>query len=480
MRSIIKFFNEVESSSLPSPKTFLYRFLNNDSQAKSRLTKFFALISGFDPDICATIFQQIAMCKHGSTLLFQAGATTVIVEAARKATLHRPKDYYMTETYGAVQFDPPNYFESHLLLLTTMLSSSDLSQDNRRRLMKETCHFLSWSFPIGDSLLRSFPRNIGITNTYLFLFSLVAPAISQDTSQSKKDHELITLEKRVIDLAYHIAAHPLPISVLPPLPKDLRFLEQQQQQLFSQFGEVDVSANHCWWDLLPVSDQDEVTLPYPFASLPPSSRFGISNTRQSPAIRMSIDSSTWTKEKYSYALTAMKSLENMLLFIKQRINSSPSDMNLNGIAISKGIYRCVEVCRNVQRYSESTTANNINTESTEPLKRIEHESLILLASILKRCSNIILVIMDTYLCSQISESNAMLKAVDLHASLKDMEKPNRLEASLDAFSKPISLILAHLKIETNGIDNNSNKEEMSELVSTIQNIKNQISKIEKS
>jgi len=442
--------------------------------------KFLTLITEYDPDICTTLYQQIAICKYGSPLLFQAGVSTELVEAARKATLHHPKEFYMTETYGAIQLDPPDYFESHLVLLTTMLSSSDLSQDNRRRLMKDATQFLTWSFPIGDKLLRSFPRNIGITRAYLFLFSLVAPVISCDTPQDKEDGELSNLERRVTDFAYHIAAYPLPISVLPRLPKELLTLEQQQQQQLFQYGQITAPANHCWWDSLTTSDREQLSLPYPFASLPPTSYFGGCNTSHSFATNTNHASNSWTQEKYSYAIAAMKSLENVLLFLKQRVTSSSSWIRLDGISIAKGLCRCVELCRNIQRYSDSTAVNTINAESTEPWKRIEYDSLISLGSVLKRCSNILLVIIDTYLRSQLLENKTILtKADSMRAYINDMKKPNIIKTSLDDFSKPISLVLTHLQIEIIGIDNNSNKEDMGKLATMIHGIKNQISQSEK-
>jgi len=298
--------------------------------------------------------------------------------------------------------------------------------------------------------------------------------------RAKKDDELSNLEKRVIDFAYHIAAYPLPISALPRLPKELLTLEQQQQQQLFQFGQITAPANHCWWDSLTVSDKEQLSLPYPFASLPPTSYFGSYNINHSFATNTNNASNPWTEEKYFYAIAAMKSLESVLLFLKQRVTSSSSSgMRLDGISIAKGLCRCVELCRNIQRYSDSAAVNKISAKSTEPWKRIEYDSLISLASILKRCSNILLVIIDTYLRSQMLESKTMLiKADIMPAYVNEMNKTDYVKTSLDDFTKPTSLVLTHLKIEINGIDNNSNKEDMDRLSTMIHGIKNQISQSE--
>jgi len=235
-----------------------------------------------------------------------------------------------------------------------------------QKLLNDAVQFIHIYSTIGESSVRNYPRNGEVTMRFISLLLLTSSGFefsqnngsgsglhsSIDRTNSLRTGNLISfaflrnqdtfnnLVQRVIDLAFHIAAHPFPSKYLPSLPNEL--VERQEQKISRSSH---VSVNYCdgrsWWDRIPQSGANNdscsnaVYLPDP-PGVSDDSDFFIKNTNN---INEQISEQRWTDEMYMHSISAARILELCLTFLIVQVNSSGRDLKLDSVSIGKALCR---------------------------------------------------------------------------------------------------------------------------------------------
>ena len=351
LSSIISFFEErtaPNSSSQSqyerdnSPSYFLlHLFEGRDGEL--RLSSLIGLIQTLEADIAWTLLS-IAQCTYGTELLFHAGLPTALLSAVsntKEAKSNHGSTRAERELYGSVDLNPPTFLFGHITLLSTMITT----QNSNRRLAAEGAKFIRHHLTTFDYLLRTFPRHADLTEEFLRLLCLSTSVLQDKYSfgqqsntknliESAFDTDLPLVERRVEDFVFHISSFPFPDKILPPFPTKLIQFEQSTiKNMQDNFVQVGLS----WWDRIPKSDNQSTTL----LRNPP---FSTNSHDYGDTLFGNVNHSseqTWSEEKYDFAIKAVSSLDDALIFLKNRLKASDAIINLDGIQLAKGIFRCV-------------------------------------------------------------------------------------------------------------------------------------------
>ena len=348
-------------------ENFLFLLLGveqeNHLEPYSHLSKLVELVSDFDTDVLF-LLESIACCQSGADLLVTAGITDALLLAASKFEKSSGVSFVGTESYGSFYTEPPSFFHSHLSIMNALLTSPVHFMN--QKLLNDAVQFIHIYSTIGESSVRNYPRNGEVTMRFISLLLLTSSGFefsqnngsgsglhsSIDRTNSLRTGNLISfaflrnqdtfnnLVQRVIDLAFHIAAHPFPSKYLPSLPNEL--VERQEQKISRSSH---VSVNYCdgrsWWDRIPQSGANNdscsnaVYLPDP-PGVSDDSDFFIKNTNN---INEQISEQRWTDEMYMHSISAARILELCLTFLIVQVNSSGRDLKLDSVSIGKALCR---------------------------------------------------------------------------------------------------------------------------------------------
>jgi len=375
--SLITYFDWLESKLKEQVPSFtdsfllrVYTFDNNRSASPetTSLARLGGALESYDAD-AAFILQQIASCRTGTYFLLNMGITTALVSAATKYAkeVYGPEggldEIVERETYGAREVQAPEFLRSHLLLLNTMLSLgvAELAPPARQKLLYDAAQVIQWYSATFDRLIRSFPKDMDLVTELFTCLHLVASSLSQQSSAPSADsvakgleglidpQVLSRLERRAIDLAFHLAEFPFPGQYLPSVPMQLASIERAKLSQNTHVSIV-VSQGSSWWDLLAPNAHTQG--PQPIHLPDPPSGSGSGSTWGSRFGRNSGGShGTWTAEKYDYAIAAARCLETCLLYLQIRAESS-NLLLLDGLSISKGLCRCSDAARSISERLE--------------------------------------------------------------------------------------------------------------------------------
>ena len=482
--ALITYFDWLESKLKEQVPSFADSFLlrvytfDNNRAASPETTAFARLgsaLESYDVD-AAFILQQIASCRTGTYFLLNMGITTALVSAATKYAkeAYGPggglDEIVERETYGAREVQAPEFLRGHLLLLNTMLSLgvAELAPPARQKLLCDAAQIIQWYSATFDRLIRSFPKDMDLVTELFTCLHLIASSLSQRSSTGPTDtiatglenmidpHVLSRLERRAIDLAFHLAEYPFPGPLLPSIPTRLASMERAKLSQNTHVS-ISVSRGSSWWNLL--SDVDtqasqSIHLPDPPTGLGSGSawgsRFGINSGSSNGA---------WTVEKYDHAIAAAKCLEACLLYLEIRAEGS-STLPLDGLSLSKGICRCSDAARSISerldlghsnvadvasRMSASLNAQSLPANHAEEAERCALQ--ILGPGLGRNASNLLTL-------AYAQSKNLEREFVARHGTGTSLQ----IQSAVNEFTSCIMPALEHTQIESKGIGCAANHE----------------------
>lgn len=369
--ALITYFDWLESKLKEQVPSFsdsfllrVYTFDNNRaaSPETTALARLGNALESYDID-AAFILQQIASCRTGTYFLLNMGITTALVSGATKYAkeVYGPggglDEIVERESYGSREVQAPEFLRGHLLLLNTMLSLgvTELAPSARQKLLYDAAQVIQWYSATFDRLIRSFPKDMDLVTELFTCLQLVASSLSQRSSAPPSGsvangletmidlHVLTRLDRRAIDLAFHLAEYPFPGHLLPSVPMRLTSMERAKLSQNTHVS-ISVSQGSSWWDLLATSDaqgSQSIHLPDPPTGSGSGSTWG-----SGIGLSRSGNHGTWTAEKYYHAIAAARCLETCLLYLQIRAEGSVS-LPLDGLSIAKGICRCSDAARSI-------------------------------------------------------------------------------------------------------------------------------------
>ena len=398
------------------------------------------------------------------------GITTALVSAATKYAkeAYGPggglDEIVERETYGSREVQAPEFLRGHLLLLNTMLSLgvAELAPPARQKLLYDAAQIIQWYSATFDRLIRSFPKDMDLVAELFTCLHLVASSLSQQSTAPPNGsvagglettidpHVLERLDRRAIDLAFHLAEYPFPGHLLPSVPMRLSSMERAK---LSQNSRVSISVRQgsSWWDLLANADaqaSQSLHLPDPPTGSGSGSSWGSRIGRISSGSH-----GAWTAEKYDYAIAAARCLGTCLLYLQIRAEGSAS-LPLDGLAISKGICRCSDAARSISErldyLGHSSTADVASRmssfsiaapDATNYSEEAERHALQILGPTLARNASNLLTL------AHAQSKNLKREFVARHGTGTSLQIKN----VVNEFSACIIPALEHTQIETTGI-----------------------------
>lgn len=305
--------------------------LFSEEQNKVLLSNLIKLIVDFDSDI-TFLFEKIASCMHGTTMLVEGGITKALCDSAGKMlkeTKSALEDHMGSEGFGNNEMEPSSFVFHHLNLFNIMLSSQSLAH-TQRILLFDTVKYVRMNDKLFVYLLRNYPKYGDITTKLITSIYLITSRSDRGVDGINTSSPFEEMKRCIMQLAFHLGQFPLPD--LPPLPN--RLLRYSQK------------LDENWWFSI-------------------KNGFAISNGDIGEG---------WSNEMFRYALDGAHILELslMVLIAECRIGSTSNHLKIDGISIAKAIYQMSTAAQLIESKLRGTeTISDINSNSMLGLNSIE-------------------------------------------------------------------------------------------------------------
>jgi len=317
-------------------------FAVDSQKRKDYLSQFIQLLVDLDFDI-TILLERIACCYHGTELLVRSGVTTALLSASTRLAQDSEFTFYSdvigSETYGSIEVEPPRQLSGHFSLLNSLLASKSPS-NTKQQILHDTMKFIEKNAVLGERLLTTYPKYEPLTRqfiTCLYLLSRGLNGIGDRSTEGKPNPNLTAtfhnetisrLQRRIVDLAFHIGQHPFPSKHLAPLPQQLRQVQISRIERLNV--DVHVRNDKCWWDSITSNQGDVIVLPDPpFGSS--DANFLKNSDRKSGSI--------WSDEKYHIATLGVQCLDLCLLFLGSQVTALTNPLNYDGLALAQALCR---------------------------------------------------------------------------------------------------------------------------------------------
>lgn len=300
------------------------------------------LVAKLDTNICA-LLQSMANQRYGADVLLNirvleamesAAATYAKQEADITSTLQKEAG-----GYRQVKIMSPDFLMGHLKLLNTIMTSSSLPtpilQVLPEQVMRILRHYkntfkrLCFNFPFEGDILRAFLRcfvhatSLSLPSDPSERYSELKPSFRR-TFQDLFSEEGF-LENGILILSKQLLEHPMPSSLLPPLPQALEQIEVGTYD--GNIVRVESDKLQTWWDVLDVLlSTREQDCHYTFEPPVGSRDFAYWGSRTP---------TKWNENKYEYAIVAADVLSLCLSLLKKLDRNN----DLNGITLARGLHQ---------------------------------------------------------------------------------------------------------------------------------------------
>merc|ERR1711957_341533 len=239
LASLISSF-DVQDESIGENDLFLLElFAPGIQNGNSYLSQFIQLLTELDCGI-VIILERIACCSHGTELLVNAGIANGLVSASQNVESSFNNDAVGSDTYGSIEVEPPRFLGGHLSLLNSLLAS-ECQSHTRQQLLCDSVKFIEKNAAIGERLLKTYPKYESLTTQFITCVYLLSCGIT-GTRNSKVEainqsanltavfnrEAIAGLQRRIIDLAFHIGQYPFPSQHLAQLPNALREAQKRR------------------------------------------------------------------------------------------------------------------------------------------------------------------------------------------------------------------------------------------------------------
>lgn len=261
------------------------------------LSRCLELLEKFDSTVIE-LLQVIASSSNGTDILVTYGLSKTLVKISRK--FFDDNKNLSTSTYGSAGVQVPTFLSLHFALFSSMLSSKT-SRTVRLQLVADAVIFLQMHSRNAERIFSGYPKNNELIINLVTTFSLISSSCADNGNDGFMETSLrtsewfVTLEHQVIDLAFHLAAYPLPPQYLIRLPKELRVTNKVHSN----------QTENCWWDAVESKGEDDILLPHPIAHF-----MGQRESR------------TWSSSKYDSARFASQFFDLCLHYLLNKFNVS--------------------------------------------------------------------------------------------------------------------------------------------------------------
>ncbi len=266
-------------------------------QRDNFLSRCLELLGKFDNTVIE-LLQVIASSSNGTDILVTYGLSKTLVKISRN--FFDDHKNLSTSTYGSAGVQVPTFLSLHFALFSSMLSSK-ISRTTRLQLIADAEIFLQIHSRNAERILSGYPKNNELIINLVTTFSLISASCTDNGNDGfmetslRKSEWFVTLEHQVIDLAFHLAAYPLPPQYLIRLPKELRVTNKVHSN----------QTDNCWWDAVESKDEDGILLPNPIAHFMGQG-----------------ESKTWSSSKYDSARFASQFFDLCLHYLLNTFDAS--------------------------------------------------------------------------------------------------------------------------------------------------------------
>jgi hypothetical protein len=353
--------------------TIFREYLNLGSAAEFMET-LISLLPSLDAELCL-LLQKFAQCNGGSAILLRSRVLRKLVESAH---IYAREERRVSDDHRhqSVFIRTPAFFGAHVCLLLTLLTSSDVPENQRKQISGEALNCLLIYTPVVSRLLNSFPTDDNILLDCVECLLLVAE--SGGLSMWANDDRLVIWEKGLLKLACQISENPLPRRFLVELPFQLKSVDSRGYRSDVVSVSRDNRDEGTWWDVVEKTDllpSGELRLPDP----PSLNHWGSAGAC----------AGTWTSQKYEAATSSFRILDACLSVIYVQMRTS-SDLRVDWLSFARGLTRLTDLARaaegRLKSHDTTTSASLWTTPPTQGQESIEKEYIANLGSMAGLCA----------------------------------------------------------------------------------------------